>query len=146
QQKRLLKALENIEIEAQSTVSQTHINISDSPTTRRRGSAEAIYVTMEILSNWGDGGRVGLTEVQFFCKNNCKLYVSPQDLDIRNADDPGNLAALVNGKTQTTKERDMWACWFHAPVQLYFVVRNTERSPDFSIARIKIWNYNRSLN
>ncbi|XP_047667249.1 katanin-interacting protein isoform X3 [Tachysurus fulvidraco] len=146
QQKRLLKALENIEIDSQSTDSQAHINISNSPTTRRRGSAEAIYVTMEILSNWGDGGRVGLTEVQFFCKNNCKLYVSPQDLDIRNADDPGNLAALVNGKTQTTKERDMWTCWFHAPVQLYFVVRNTERSPDFSIARIKIWNYNHSLN
>ncbi|XP_058252111.1 katanin-interacting protein isoform X2 [Hemibagrus wyckioides] len=143
QQKRLLKALENIE-----TDSQAHISSSNSPTTRRRGSAEAIYVTMEILSNWGGGGggRVGLTEVQFFCKKNRKLYISPHDLDIRNADQPGNLAALVNGKTKTTKERDMWVCWFHAPVQLYFVVRNADRSPDFSITRIKIWNYNHSLN
>ncbi|XP_053540567.1 katanin-interacting protein isoform X3 [Ictalurus punctatus] len=146
QQKRLLKALENIETNAQSTVSHTHINISSSPPARRQGSAEALCVTMEILSNWGGGGRVGLTEVQFFCRRNRKLQVSPHDLDIRNADQPGNLAALVNGKTKTTKERDMWACRFHAPVQLYFVVRNTECSPDFSIARIKIWNYNRSLN
>ncbi|XP_053091605.1 katanin-interacting protein isoform X2 [Pangasianodon hypophthalmus] len=145
QQKRLLKALENIETDAQSTVSHAHSTSNNSPPTRRRGSAEALYVTMEILSNWGGGGRVGLTEVQFYCRRNRKLYISPHDLDIRNTDQPGNLAALVNGKTKTTKERDMWTCWFHAPVQLYFVVRNAECSPDFSIARIKIWNYNRSL-
>ncbi|MCJ8729076.1 hypothetical protein PDJAM_G00012230 [Pangasius djambal] len=145
QQKRLLKALENIETGAQSTVSHSHSNSSNSPPTRRRGSAEALYVTMEILSNWGGGGRVGLTEVQFYCRRNRKLYISPHDLDIRNTDQPGNLAALVNGKTKTTKERDMWTCRFHAPVQLYFVVRNAECSSDFSIARIKIWNYNRSL-
>ncbi|XP_060778741.1 katanin-interacting protein isoform X3 [Neoarius graeffei] len=139
QRKSLLKALENIETDA---VSLTHSNSSSSPPNRRRGSAEALYVTMEILSNWGGGGRVGLTEVQFFCRKNRKLYISPHDLDIRNVDQPGNLAALVNGKTKTTKERDMWACQFHAPVQLYFVVRNTRCSLDFSIARIKIWNYN----
>ncbi|XP_053350725.1 katanin-interacting protein [Clarias gariepinus] len=142
QQKRLLKALENIE--TPPTVSHTHISSSTSSPPRRRGSAEALYVTMEILSNWGDMGRVGLTEVQFFCKRNRKLHVSPHDLDIRNVHQPGNLGALVNGRTNSTRERDMWACQFHAPVQLYFVVRNTESSPDFSIAQIKIWNYNRS--
>lgn len=47
---------------------------------------------------------------------------------------------------QTTKERHMWTCPFHPPIQLYFIIRNTERSPDFGISRIKIWNYNRSLN
>uniref|UniRef100_A0A8C2A4W0 Si:dkey-161j23.6 n=1 Tax=Cyprinus carpio TaxID=7962 RepID=A0A8C2A4W0_CYPCA len=104
------------------------------------------YVTMEILSNWGHPGQVGLTEVQFFCPQNRKLYVSPHDLDIRNTDQPGNLAALVNGKTKTTKERHMWACPFHPPVQLYFIIRNVERTPNFNISRIKIWNYNHSLN
>ncbi len=62
-----------------------------------------LYVTMEIRSNWGHPGQVGLTEVQFFCPQNHKLYVSPHDLDIRNTDQPGNLAALVNGKTKVSE-------------------------------------------
>ncbi|CAG04389.1 unnamed protein product, partial [Tetraodon nigroviridis] len=116
---------------------------------RKQSAAEvttAIYVTMEILSNWGNALQVGLTELQFFCLRNKKLYVSPHDLDIRNADYPGNLGALVNGKVKTTKEHHMWTCPFHPPVQLYFIVRNTERTPDFGLSHIKIWNYNRSLH
>lgn len=72
---------------------------------RVRASTEvtaALYVTMEILSNWGSSSQVGLTEVQFFCRRNGKLYVSPHDLDIRNADHPGNLGALVNGKAKVS--------------------------------------------
>lgn len=57
---------------------------------------------MEILSNWGNALQVGLTELQFFCLRNKKLYVSPHDLDIRNADSPGNLGALVNGKVKVS--------------------------------------------
>lgn len=60
----------------------------------------ALYVTMEILSNWGNTLQVGLTELQFFCPRNKKLFVSPHDLDIRNVDYPGNLGALVNGKVK----------------------------------------------
>ncbi len=40
----------------------------------------------------------------------------------------------------------MWACPFHPPVQLYFIIRNVERALNFNISRIKIWNYNHSLN
>lgn len=61
-----------------------------------------MYVTMEILSNWGNAFQVGLTELQFFCLKNKKLYVSPHDLDIRNTDYPGNLGALVNGKMKVS--------------------------------------------
>lgn len=57
---------------------------------------DAVYVTMEILSNWGDLAWVGLLEVEFFDQTNTKLYVSPHDVDIRNADVPGNLSQLVN--------------------------------------------------
>lgn len=57
---------------------------------------DAIYVTMEILSNWGNASWVGLTEVQFFDLNDIKLYVSPHDVDIRNAVLPGKLGCLVN--------------------------------------------------
>ncbi|KAJ8284207.1 hypothetical protein COCON_G00030570 [Conger conger] len=148
QQKKLLKALEKIEADTNVDFPEISKTGSGKPA-RVRASAEvtaALYVTMEILSNWGSGSQVGLTEVQFFCRRNRKLYVSPHDLDIRNADHPGNLGALVNGKAKTTKERHMWTCPFHPPVQLYFIIRNPERSPDFGVSRIKIWNYNRSLN
>ncbi|XP_052452577.1 katanin-interacting protein [Carassius gibelio] len=138
QQKCLLKALERIDADGQSDVTDSSFTLTEVTPT--------LYVTMEILSNWGHPGQVGLTEVQFFCPQNRKLYVSPHDLDIRNTDQPGNLSALVNGKTKTTKERHMWTCPFHPPVQLYFIIRNVERTPNFNISRIKIWNYNHSLN
>ncbi|KAJ8399898.1 hypothetical protein AAFF_G00406280 [Aldrovandia affinis] len=148
QQKKLLKALEKIEADTNVDFPQISKTSSVKPA-RAQASAEvtaSLYVTMEILSNWGNSSQVGLTEMQFFCLRNRKVYVSPHDLDIRNADHPGNLGALVNGKAKTTKERHMWTCPFHPPVQLYFIIRNPERSPDFGISRIKIWNYNRSLN
>ncbi|XP_042364417.1 katanin-interacting protein isoform X2 [Plectropomus leopardus] len=148
QQQKLLKALEKLEAGPSYNIPQS-VKTDYSKQPRRLSSAEvtpALYVTMEILSNWGNALQVGLTELQFFCLRNKKLYVSPHDLDIRNADYPGNLGALVSGKVKTTKERHMWTCPFHPPIQLYFIIRNTERSPDFGISRIKIWNYNRSLN
>ncbi|XP_034413833.1 protein KIAA0556 isoform X2 [Cyclopterus lumpus] len=146
QQQKLLKALEKLEVGPNYNIPQS-VKTDYSKQPRKMSSAEvtpALYVTMEILSNWGNALQVGLTELQFFCLRNKKLYVSPHDLDIRNADYPGNLGALVNGKT--TKERHMWTCPLHPPIQLYFIIRNTERSPDFGMSRIKIWNYNRSLN
>ncbi|XP_055006031.1 katanin-interacting protein isoform X1 [Boleophthalmus pectinirostris] len=148
QQQKLLKALEQLETSPRYNFSQCG-KLDHSKQLRRQSSTEvtsALYVTMEILSNWGNALQVGLTELQFFCLKNKKLYVSPHDLDIRNTDFPGNLGALVNGKMKTTKDRHMWTCPFHPPIQLYFIIRNTERTLDFGISRIKIWNYNRSLN
>ncbi|XP_026172275.1 protein KIAA0556 isoform X2 [Mastacembelus armatus] len=148
QQQKLLKALEKLEAGPSYNIPHG-VKADYSRQLRRQSSAEvtpALYVTMEILSNWGNALQVGLTELQFSCLRSKKLYVSPHDLDIRNVDYPGNLGALVNGKVKTTKERHMWTCPFHPPIQLYFIIRNTERSPDFGISRIKIWNYNRSLS
>ncbi|XP_017274072.1 katanin-interacting protein isoform X2 [Kryptolebias marmoratus] len=147
QQQKLLKALEKLEAGPIHNIPQT-VPTDYSKQPREQSSAEvtpALYVTMEILSNWGNTLQVGLTELQFFCHRNKKLYVSPHDLDIRNVDYPGNLGALVNGKVKTTKERHMWTCPFHPPIQLYFIIRNTEYAPDFGVSCIKIWNYNRSL-
>ncbi|XP_054069153.1 katanin-interacting protein isoform X2 [Rissa tridactyla] len=103
---------------------------------------DAIYVTMELLSNWGNPVNVGLSEVEFFDLCNEKIFVSPHDVDIRNADNPGDLCCLVNKNLNTTKESFLWMCPFHPPVQLYFVIRNPTRSRDFGISKIKIWNYN----
>ncbi|XP_074915430.1 katanin-interacting protein isoform X1 [Buteo buteo] len=103
---------------------------------------DAIYVTMELLSNWGDPVNVGLSEVEFFDLYNEKIIVSPHDVDIRNADNPGDLCCLVNKNLNITKESFLWMCPFYPPVQLYFVIRNPTRSHDFGISKIKIWNYN----
>ncbi|XP_010576731.1 PREDICTED: uncharacterized protein KIAA0556 homolog [Haliaeetus leucocephalus] len=103
---------------------------------------DAIYVTMELLSNWGNPVNVGLSEVEFFDLSNKKIIVSPHDVDIRNADNPGDLCCLVNKNLNITKESFLWMCPFYPPVQLYFVIRNPTRSHDFGISKIKIWNYN----
>ncbi|KAM6299190.1 katanin-interacting protein [Aegotheles albertisi] len=102
---------------------------------------DAIYVTMELLSNWGNPVNVGLSKVEFFDLFNEKIFVSPHDVDVRNADNPGNLCCLVNKNLNITKE-DLWMCPFHPPIQLYFIIRNLTRSCDFGISKIKIWNYN----
>ncbi|NXT02838.1 K0556 protein, partial [Jacana jacana] len=103
---------------------------------------DAIYVTMELLSNWGNPANVGLSEVEFFDLCNEKIFVSPHDVDIRNADNPGDLCCLVSKNLHTTEESFLWTCPFHPPVQLYFVIRNPARSRGFGISKIKIWNYN----
>ncbi|XP_066432236.1 katanin-interacting protein isoform X2 [Eleutherodactylus coqui] len=138
QQKKLLKALQNIDGEP---LSRSGPKVS-SP----QADKDTIYITVEIVSNWGNPYSVGLTEVQFFNLKDQKIYVSPHDVDIRNANFPGDLHCLVNGKFQTTKECYMWMCPFHPPVQLYFVIRNPSRSCDFDICKIKIWNYNKTLS
>ncbi|XP_032839460.2 katanin-interacting protein isoform X2 [Tyto alba] len=106
---------------------------------------DAIYVTMELLSNWGNPVNVGLSEVEFFDLYNKKIFVSPHDVDIRNADNTGDLSCLVNKNLNITKESFLWMCPFHPPIQLYFVIRNPTRSCDFGISKIKIWNYNTTI-
>ncbi|XP_061849540.1 katanin-interacting protein isoform X2 [Colius striatus] len=103
---------------------------------------DAIYVTMELLSNWGNPVNVGLSQVEFFDLHNEKIFVSPHDVDIRNADNPGDLCCLVNNNFNISKESFLWMCPFHPPVQLYFVIRNPVHSRDFGLSKIKIWNYN----
>ncbi|KAL2298821.1 hypothetical protein Nmel_014427 [Mimus melanotis] len=103
---------------------------------------DAIYVTMELLSNWGNPANVGLSQVEFFDLHNQRIFVSPHDVDIRNADNPGDLCCLVNKNLHLPKDSCLWMCPFHPPVQLYFVIRNPTRSRDFGISKIKIWNYN----
>uniref|UniRef100_A0A674I658 Katanin interacting protein n=1 Tax=Terrapene triunguis TaxID=2587831 RepID=A0A674I658_9SAUR len=147
QQKKLLKLLQ--EIESCSTCHSHKVlpteELEPDSVDQLQTKAEvqdAIYVTMEILSNWGNAVNVGLTEVEFFDLHAIRMFVSPHDVDIRNADSPGDLSCLVNRTLNSTKERFLWTCPFHAPVQLYFVIRNPSRSRDFGISKIKIWNYN----
>ncbi|XP_074867041.1 katanin-interacting protein isoform X2 [Carettochelys insculpta] len=147
QQKKLLKLLQ--EIESCSTCHSHEVLPAEEPEAdsldqlqTKAEVQDAIYVTMEILSNWGNQVSVGLTAVEFFDLHDVRMFVSPHDVDIRNSDSPGDLCCLVNRNLNSTKERFLWTCPFYAPVQLYFVVRNPSRSRDFGISKIKIWNYN----
>ncbi|NWR76123.1 K0556 protein, partial [Centropus unirufus] len=149
QEKKLLNVLQ--EQESDSACDKETVLADDKPEvdsvlrekmTSRMEVPDAIYVTMELLSNWGNPVHVGLSEVEFFDLYNEKIFVSPHDVDIRNADNRGDLCCLVNKNLQTTKESFAWMCPFHPPIQLYFVIRNPTRSRDFGISKIKIWNYN----
>nr|CAI9709088.1 unnamed protein product [Rangifer tarandus platyrhynchus] len=147
QQQKLLKVLQAIESDSAHlslVVSPTEEQVLD-PEDKSGPKAEeikdAIYVTMEILSNWGSASWVGLTEVEFFDLNNTKLYVSPHDVDIRNTDMPGNLGHLVNRNLAGKKDPSLWTCPFHPPLQLFFVIRNTGQLHDFGLTKIKVWNY-----
>ncbi|ELW66408.1 hypothetical protein TREES_T100000427 [Tupaia chinensis] len=147
QQQKLLEVLQAIESDSahlSGAVVPNEEQVLD-PEDKWRMRAEeikdAVYVTMEILSNWGNASWVGLTEVEFFDLNNTKLYVSPHDVDIRNTDTPGELGYLVNRNLATKKDPSLWTCPFHPPLQLFFVIRNTRRLLDFGLAKIRIWNY-----
>ncbi|XP_047289799.1 katanin-interacting protein isoform X12 [Homo sapiens] len=147
QQQKLLKVLQAVESDSAHlgrVVSPTKEQVSDTEDKQRMRADEikdAIYVTMEILSNWGNSWWVGLTEVEFFDLNDTKLYVSPHDVDIRNTATPGELGRLVNRNLAGKKDSSPWTCPFHPPLQLFFVIRNTRQLGDFHLAKIKVRNY-----
>uniref|UniRef100_G1RLK3 Katanin interacting protein n=1 Tax=Nomascus leucogenys TaxID=61853 RepID=G1RLK3_NOMLE len=147
QQQKLLKVLQALESDSAHlgrVVSPTKEQVSEAEDKQRMRADEikdAIYVTMEILSNWGNSWWVGLTEVEFFDLNDTKLYVSPHDVDIRNTAMPGELGRLVNRNLAGKKDSSPWTCPFHPPLQLFFVIRNTRQLGDFRLAKIKIRNY-----
>ncbi|XP_004397321.1 PREDICTED: uncharacterized protein KIAA0556 homolog [Odobenus rosmarus divergens] len=147
QQQRLLKVLQAIESDSArlSTLASPMKEPVPDPEAKSRTKGgdikDAIYVTLEILSNWGHASWVGLTEVEFFDLHNTKLYVSPHDVDIRTTDTPGDLGHLVNRNLASKKDPSLWMCPFHPPLQLFFVIRNTRRLQDFGLAKIRVWNY-----
>ncbi|XP_033095303.1 protein KIAA0556-like [Anneissia japonica] len=105
------------------------------------GSTE---VVLELISNWGHASRLGLTEVQFFSNDGKKISMAADTVSLvggveGEVGDPSN---LTNGKTKTTKDRNMWSYTFtpgHV-VRLKFIVNSS------AISKMKIWNYNKNLN
>nr|XP_012806575.2 katanin-interacting protein isoform X3 [Jaculus jaculus] len=102
---------------------------------------DAVYVTMEILSNWGNASWVGLTEVQFFDLNSTRLYVSSHNVDIQNTSSSSELGCLVNKNLVNKKDPSVWTCPFHPPLQLHFVIHSTEQLSDFALSKVKVQNY-----
>ncbi|XP_047570336.1 katanin-interacting protein isoform X1 [Lutra lutra] len=147
QQQRLLKVLQAIESDSAqlSMVASATEECVPDPEDKLRIKGgdikDAIYVTLEILSNWGHASWVGLTEVEFFDLHNTKLYVSPHDVDVRTTNTPGEPGHLVNRSLASMEDPSLWMCPFHPPLQLFFVIRNTRQLQDFGLAKIKVWNY-----
>ncbi|KAM5197959.1 katanin-interacting protein isoform 4-T4 [Hipposideros larvatus] len=147
QQKKLLEVLQAIESDSapiSQAVFPTEEQVLDpQDTLRMRADAmkDAIQVRVEVLSNWGNPSRVGLTEVEFFDLNDTKLYVSPRDVDVWSMDTPGDLGRLVNRNLPSKKDPSLWTCPFHPPLKLFFVIRNVRPLCGFGLAKIKVWNY-----
>ncbi|KAM7148857.1 katanin-interacting protein isoform 1-T1 [Molossus nigricans] len=147
QQQKLLKVLQVIESDSAhvsrvaSPTEEQVLDPEDTLRTQAEGVKDAIYVTVEILSNWGSPSWVGLTEVEFFDLSNTKLYVSPHDVDVRNTDAPGALGQLVNRTLASKEELSVWTCPFRPPLQLSFVIRNTRPLRASGLAKIKVRNY-----
>nr|XP_030727438.1 protein KIAA0556 homolog isoform X4 [Globicephala melas] len=141
---KVLQAIESDSTQLSQVVSPTEEQVLD-PEDKSGPKAEeikdAIYVTMDIQSNWGSASWVGLTEVEFFDRNDIKLYVSPHDVAVRNSDTPGEPGHLVSRNLAGKKDPSLWTCPFHPPLQLFFVIRNTRQLRDFGLTKIKVWNY-----
>ncbi|XP_047389594.1 katanin-interacting protein isoform X3 [Sciurus carolinensis] len=147
QQQKLLKVLQAIESDSAHfsgmVVSSKEQDLDPEDKWRMAPAevGEAVHVTMEILSTWGSASRVGLTEVEFFDLSSTKLYVSPHDVEVRSAGEPGQAGSLVNRDLASEGDPSVWTCPFHPPLQLCFVIRNTRQLRDFRLGEIKVWNY-----
>ncbi|XP_060028722.1 katanin-interacting protein isoform X2 [Erinaceus europaeus] len=146
QQQKLLRVLQAIEGDS-ACLSPADASMEEQvrdPEEEPRLEAEVqdiVYVTLEILSNWGDPSRVGLSEIEFFDQSDTKLHVSPHDVDIRGTDSPGDLGLLVTRNLTNEEAPSEWTCPFHPPLQLFFAIRNAQQLPCFSLTRIQVRNH-----
>ncbi|XP_069124311.1 katanin-interacting protein-like isoform X2 [Argopecten irradians] len=110
---------------------------------------EGVEVNIEITSNWGHPALMGLTEIQFFDVDGHLVPVFPDNISTHGAQDQQSpLSVLFNGKYKTSKERNMWVCKYRHghPVELCIVLPHTFRGKPLEISKMKIWNFNKSIN
>ncbi|XP_077979703.1 LOW QUALITY PROTEIN: protein KATNIP homolog [Glandiceps talaboti] len=122
------------------------IEASTSPTAKAptQQSFTGNNIVIQLLSNWGHPTRIGLTEVQFFDKNGQKISIDDSEIDVVNArEEKGDVSNIVNGKSKTTKERNMWSCNLASKsVQIVFQLPSQTSQP----SQVNIWNYNRTAS
>ncbi|KAH9498867.1 hypothetical protein Btru_004902, partial [Bulinus truncatus] len=144
QQRQLLNTLNHIDTEDQLVSSHciTSSWSSKGPVTER------MEVALEILSNWGHSSMVGLTELQFFDQSKCLIPIKPSDVSIHGAkENSNNIEVLFNGKSKTTKERNMWCCRFDGrPIEFSILLINPNPGKNFQLGSVKVWNWNNKIN
>ncbi|XP_071797253.1 katanin-interacting protein-like isoform X3 [Asterias amurensis] len=108
-------------------------------------SASSTEVTLVATTNWGHPSRIGLTDVQFFDLNGKRIPLSADQVKLVGSyrEVKGDIGCVVNGKAKTTKERNMWSCCYQRGPSLELVFNVPTIRTD--IARIDVWNYNKSL-
>ncbi|XP_059167114.1 katanin-interacting protein-like isoform X2 [Physella acuta] len=147
QQRELLNTLNHIDTEGDMIPTQQLKSITSS-WSNKSPVTDRFEVTVEILSNWGHSSLVGLTELQFFDQSKCLIPVNPTDISIQGAKTSSKqLEALFNGKSKTTKERNMWSCPFDGrPIELSILLVNSKPSQSFQLGSIKVWNWNNKIS
>lgn len=110
-----------------------------------QGDKDRVEVRVEILSNWGNTSRVGLTEIQLLDTAGCLLPVSSNGVSAHGDHGvSGSPCVLFNGKAKTTKERNMWSCrWTGRPVEL--CIQIGQGNGKGQLAAVLIWNWNKSI-
>ena len=64
---------------------------------------DRLEVTLEITSNWGHSGLVGLTELQVFDQSGVLVPVKPSDVSVHGArGQTGKVDVLFNGKSKVS--------------------------------------------
>ncbi|XP_071964548.1 katanin-interacting protein-like [Antedon mediterranea] len=144
-QRKLLKVLTSIE---KSTSPQGYhlpedneMDVEQEKVPKSQSSTE---VVLELISNWGHASIIGLTEVQFYGSDGKKINLEAESIGLIGEveGEAGQPSNIINGKTKTTKDRNMWSCTLtprYIP-RLKFTVKSS------AISKMKIWNFNKNLN
>jgi len=109
---------------------------------------------MNFIDTWGDIYYMGLTGLALLVKDAAgelheifpefsSLCASPSDINVNgHFGDPRTLDKLVNGMNNTTNEHDMWLIEYN-PGENHLLEVDLGQD-NFSLAGIRIWNYNKN--
>jgi hypothetical protein len=93
-------------------------------------------ISIIIISTWGNQDRLGLTEIQIFDSKNKKIDIIECHVFNGNED---NINKLLNNKTLTIDENDMWQTNItqgaQVKIEVYF-------EAFYEVEKILLWNYN----
>ncbi|KAE8748472.1 hypothetical protein FOCC_FOCC004767 [Frankliniella occidentalis] len=105
-------------------------------------------LTIDILSTWGDRHYLGLNGIELFTKDGlppqiARIWASPADINIlpEYNGDPRVVRNLVDGVNRTRDDLHLWLAPFTPGSHHYIYV---EFSVPYTIAMLRLWNYNKS--
>ncbi|BFZ02930.1 hypothetical protein BsWGS_05969 [Bradybaena similaris] len=151
QQKQLLQTLNHIDVDEKSidlSKASCQLNSVASSWASRSPVTDHFEVTLEIVSNWGHSSLVGLTELEFFDQLGCLIPIKSSDVSVQGARGSTNkVEVLFNGKSKTTRERNMWSCLFDGrPVEFSILMVNPHPGKQFQLGSVKVWNWNHKIS
>ncbi|CAG5117097.1 unnamed protein product, partial [Candidula unifasciata] len=151
QQKQLLQTLNHIDVDEKSidlSKASRQLNSVANSWALRSPVTDHFEVTLEILSNWGHPSLVGLTELEFFDQSGRLIPIKSSDVSVHGARSSTNKVDVIfNGKSKTTRERNMWSCLFDGrPVEFSIQIVNPHPGKQFHLGSVKVWNWNNKIS